>query len=224
AGAQGVPWNFAEWFVLSQTIVPALLYLPGSQGFRVPIRMAAYGIPLAALIYWWAQWRHVRPHMAPHPASPWLVAAIAYLLLMLMHPNTNSIMSGLAQVALYLAVLSPVFWAPKLVESPDRLRRLLWLILICSGISSFVGVMQVRDPDRWMPQEFSSVVVADRYGMANYSYQGADGREIIRPPGLSDTPGAVAGAGTFALFLGLVFIVSGGTRKKSMKAIAAVAA
>ena len=222
--AQRLPWNFAEWFVLSQTVLPALLYLPGSQAFRVPIRMAAYGIPLAALIYWWARWRHVRPQCAPHPAAPWLVVAIAYLLLMLMHPNTNSIMSGLAQVALYLAVLSPVFWAPKLVESPDRLRRLLWLILICSGISSFVGVMQVRDPDRWMPLEFSSIVVADQYGMDSASYQGADGRTIIRPPGLSDTPGAVAGAGTFALFLGLAFIVSGRTSKKSMKAIAAVSA
>ena len=154
---QRLPWNFAEWFVLSQTLLPALLYLPGSQEFRVPIRVAGYGIALAALAYWWARWRHVRPHCAPHPAAPWLVVAIAYLLLMLLHPNTNSITSGLAQVTLYLAVLAPVFWAPKLVESPDRLRRLLWLLLICSGISSFVGVMQVRDPDRWMPLEFSSV-------------------------------------------------------------------
>jgi hypothetical protein len=75
-----------------------------------------------------------------------------------------------------------------------------------------------------MPVEFSSVVLTDQYGMDSASYKGADGRTIIRPPGLSDTPGAVAGAGTFALFLGLVFIVTGRTRKKSMKAIAAVSA
>ena len=37
------------------------------------------------------------------------------------------------------------------------------------------------------------------------TYIGPDGRRIVRPPGLFDTPGAVCGAGTVAALLGLVF-------------------
>src|SRR5262249_25799823 len=158
-------------------------------------------------------WRDARPRYAPHPAVPWLIAAMACLLLMLMHPSTNGIASGFAQSALYLSVLAPVFCSPRLVESPDRLRRLLWLLLICNGLSSLVGVMQVRDPDRWMPSEYSSVTTTSKFGLDSVSYKGAGGQTIIRPPGLGDAPGAVAGAGVFALFLGLAFIAIGRTSK-----------
>ena len=43
-----IPWGFAEVFVISQTALPALLYLPGSQPFRLPIRISAFAISLAA--------------------------------------------------------------------------------------------------------------------------------------------------------------------------------
>jgi hypothetical protein len=198
-------WNFAEWFVLSQTLLPALLYIPGSQPFRVPIRMACYGITLAALVYFWRNTSRLRAH----PSVPWLLASMAYLGIMMAHPTTNSVASGLAQIGMYFSVLAPVIWAPRLVESPERLERLLWLLLVCNGLSSIIGVLQVYDPDRWMPAEFSSVYLNSEYGLGTVSYQGPDGQTIIRPPGLGDAPGAVAGAGILALFLGLVFVVTG---------------
>ncbi|MFZ1105835.1 MAG: hypothetical protein WAN86_23750, partial [Hyphomicrobiaceae bacterium] len=77
-----LPWNFAEWFVVSQTLLPALLYLPGSQPFRVPIRMACYGITLAALVYFWRS----RTSIRQHPSVKWLVLSLAYLGLMMLHP------------------------------------------------------------------------------------------------------------------------------------------
>jgi hypothetical protein len=200
-------WNFAEWFAVSQTLLPALLYLPGSQPFRVPIRMSCYGITLVALVYLWRN----RTGLRQHPSVKWLVLSMAYLGLMMLHPTTNSVSSGLAQIGIYFSVLAPVIWAPKLVESPARLERILWLLLICNGMSSVVGVLQVYDPDRWMPAEFSSVQLASQWGLGNVSYQGPDGRTIIRPPGLGDAPGAVAFAGILALFLGLVFVVTSRT-------------
>ena len=199
-----MPWNFAEWFVVSQTLLPGLLYLPGSQPFRVPIRMACYGITLAALAYFWRN----RTRLRQHPSVKWLVLSLAYLWLLMLHPTTNSVASGLAQIGLYLSVLAPVIWAPKLVQSPERLERILWLFLICNGLSSVVGVLQVYDADRWMPAEFSSVQLASQWGLGTVTYQGPDGRTIIRPPGLGDAPGAVAGAGVLAMFLGLVFVVT----------------
>lgn len=209
-----LPWNFAEWFVVSQTLLPALLYLPGTQAFRVPIRMGCYGITLAALIYYWRSSKR----SAHHPAVPWLIASMIYLTVMMAHPATNSLASGLAQIGLYFAVLAPVIWAPKLVESPVRLERLLWLLLICNGLSSIVGVLQVYDPARWMPAEFSSMFANSQFGLATVSYKGPDGQTIIRPPGLGDAPGAVAGAGILALFLGLV--IAGRSRSFSTKSSA----
>jgi hypothetical protein len=219
-----LPWNLAEWFILSQTILPALLYLPGSQAFRVPIRVASYGIGLVALAYFWLVIRQGnRNSIRPHPSLPWLAGALAYMGLMLLHPTTNSLLAGIAQIALYLSVLAPVIWAPAFVENPARLKRLLWLLLLCNGINSFVGVMQVQDPDRWMPKEFSSVFMESDYGLGTVTYQGADGRTIIRPPGLGDAPGAVCGPAVFALFLGLVFVITGKNwRQKLAAAIFAV--
>jgi hypothetical protein len=202
-----VPWNFTELFVLSQTFLPALLYLPGSQSFRTPIRMACYGITLAALFYFWSN----RQRLQPHPAVPWLIASMVYMALLLAHPTTNSVLSGVAQIGMYFSVLAPVIWVPKLVESPARLERLLWLLLICNGLSSVVGVLQVYDPGRWMPAELSSGYLKDELGLATVTYEGPDSRTIIRPPGLGDSPGAVAGAGVLALFLGLVLVISSRT-------------
>ena len=45
------PWGFLEWFIISQVALPALLYLPGTQGLRVPIRIAPFAISLAALVW-----------------------------------------------------------------------------------------------------------------------------------------------------------------------------
>jgi hypothetical protein len=65
-------------------------------------------------------------------------------------------------------------------------------------------VLQVYDPDRWMPRELSALYTGNANILAASSYVGPDGRVIIRPPGLFDTPGAVCGAGTIAALLGLV--------------------
>ena len=47
-----IPWGFAEVFIVSQTALPALLYLPGSQAFRLPIRFSAFAISLAAFAWY----------------------------------------------------------------------------------------------------------------------------------------------------------------------------
>ena len=58
--AQKVPWGFPEYFIISQTALPALLYLPGTQGIRLPIRFAAFAISLAAFV-WWQVHSNARP-------------------------------------------------------------------------------------------------------------------------------------------------------------------
>jgi hypothetical protein len=62
--------------------------------------------------------------------------------------------------------------------------------------------LQVVNPQTWLPKEFSSVVMSQSSGAL--TYMGPDGREIVRPPGLSDNPGAVCGPATTAALLGLI--------------------
>lgn len=132
---------------------------------------------------------------------------MGFLGLMIFHPNTNGLIGGLAQFGLYLAILAPVFWATKFVGSAKQLHRLLWILLICNGLNSVVGILQVHDPQRWMPKEFSRVITQGM-SMSMYTYKGANGQEIIRPPGLFDTPGAVCGPGMLAGFLGIALFLN----------------
>lgn len=201
---QNHPWGFPEFFVISQTALPAILFLPNTQVLRLPIRVAAFGISLAALAWWIGK----RRSSSPHPAAHWLVLAVAYLGLMIFHPTTNSFPAGLAQVILYLSVLAPVFWASAMIRSPERLMRLLVILLICNGVNSLVGVLQVYLPEYFMPQEFSNVITALKYGMSNFTYIDSAGKLAIRPPGLFDTPGAVCSAGMVAALLGFVLAVN----------------
>jgi hypothetical protein len=205
ADAKKVPWGFAEWFAISQTALPAILILPGTQPIRLPIRISAFAISLAAFA-WHVLWP--KAQLRPPQAQGWIFAVMALLAVMLSHPGTPSLVGGLAQIGVYVAVIVPLFWAPGLVESPERLARIMWLLLICAGVNSIVGVLQVYDPDRWLPAEFSRFLVQQDMGLGPVTFTGPDGREMVRPPGLFDTPGSVAGPAAYAALLGLVFAVS----------------
>lgn len=199
------PWGFAEFFVIAQSALPAILIMPGTQAIRLPIRMSAFLIPLAAFA-WWNLNSEART--TPARAQSWVFAVMFLLALMIFHPSTPTLLGGVAHTAVYFAVMTPLFWAPSFVKSPEHLARLLWLMLICSGLNAVVGVLQVYDPNRWLPAEFSRISMAG-LGLGPVSYRGPGGVMIVRPPGLFDTPGAVAGPAAYAALLGLVFAVSG---------------
>jgi hypothetical protein len=198
-----LPTGFVEWFVVAQTAIPAMLYLPGSQAYRLPFRIGAYAIALVGLAIWWFDGAARRE--TKHPAQPWLVMVVMYLSLMIFHPLTSGLLAGIAQTMLYTAIFCAVFWAPAFVNRPKQLVRILAILLICNGINSVVGVLQVYDPDRFMPSQFS--LSLSRTALQSATYVGPDGRAIMRPPGLFDTPGAVCGPGTVAALLGLVFAI-----------------
>jgi hypothetical protein len=204
-------WGLLELFVISQTVLPALLYFPAFQPLRLPVRVGSFIISLLALAA--AGWGKREPR---HPSAPWLVGSVAYLLLMIFHPSTNTYLAGFAQAMLYLAVLAPVFWAPQLVRSGAHVIRILGLLLILNGVNAGIGVLQVYAPATWMPKE---ITAADWNGVVQIrtlasssakvlSYKGVNGEKVIRPTGLFDSPGAVAGPGMFAGFIGLAFFAS----------------
>jgi hypothetical protein len=204
-GTTRIPWGFAEWFIISQTALPALLILPGTQAFRLPIRASAFLLPLAAFVKW-----ILDPVASSRPsrAQSWVFAILGLLTVMLFHPSTPTLEGGFAHIAVYFAVMTPLFWAPSYVKTPEHLARLLWILLMCCGANALVGVLQVYDPGRWMPAEFSRVTMANVMALGPLSYVGPNGLIIVRPPGIFDTPGAVAGPAAYATLLGVVFAVS----------------
>jgi hypothetical protein len=199
-----MPSGFVEWFAVGQTLLPALLFLPGSQAYRLPIRVGAYAISLGAFAVWWFYLGGRR--RGRHPAATWINFTLVWLALMMLHPDTNSYV-GVAQVSLYFAILCPVFWAPAYVTNRRTLVRALVVLLVCNGINSMVGVLQVYDPDRWMPRQLSSVYSGQGGDLilAASTFVGLNGRLMIRPPGLFDAAGAVGGAAMVATILGLIF-------------------
>src|SRR3954465_8262748 len=92
--------GFAEFFVVSQTVIPALLYFPGTQPFRLYIRTASFVISFAALA-WGAV--AVAKSPRPQPPQPWSFGAIAYVVVIFFPPLPSSTFAGLAQLVLYVS-------------------------------------------------------------------------------------------------------------------------
>src|SRR5438045_5858177 len=85
------PWGFAEVFIISQTALPALLYLPGSQAFRLPIRFSAFAISLGAFAWYQVESTTQLPRSR---MQPWVAASMSLLAVMLFHPQTSSLVAG----------------------------------------------------------------------------------------------------------------------------------
>ena len=165
-------WGFPEWFVVAQTVGPALLCLPGTQRFRVLLRMGVYVLSLLGLVLGMLRPRVTRGH----PAWTLLVIAAVYMALMILHPTTNTTMAGLAQVGMHLAITAPIFWAPQyFLGDYRRLARLLTILWVFNGASAMVGILQVRDPGTWIPAEFANGVNVYRGG-GGLVYRGGGGR------------------------------------------------
>jgi len=196
-------WGLPEWFAVAQVLGPALLYLPGSQSFRAPLRVGVFAFSLLGLVWCLRHSRFTRVHRS------WslLVIAAIYMASMIVHPATNTTMAGLAQIGMHIAIAAPLFWAPDYFRGDyRRLLRVLTILWVLNGASVVVGILQVRDPGTWMPAEFTSLLKTYKQTIASYQYRAADGTMAIRPPGLGDTPGAASGAGMFVAIVGLVYL------------------
>lgn len=196
-----VAWGWLEFFVLVQVLWGVLLFVPGSQNYRIYIRGFPYVASLVAL------GACVRSTGADSgaPGARWILASLALMVFSLVHPATW-LMSGTAQIVFQLAIAAPVFWTARNWLSPERLERMLLLVFGANFLGATVGLLQVYYPQTFMPPEFSRLALrlnADVVGALTYI--GADGREIVRPPGLSDIPGGAAVSATITALLGFAF-------------------
>jgi hypothetical protein len=192
-------WGWVEVFLAIQLLWGAALFIPGAQAYRTPVRATPYLASAAALIYYFRA-----PTGEPlHASAKWLLASFGLLALNLLHSTTHS-MAGVAQIVFQVSIAAPIFWMARAVRSERRVMRMVWLLFAASFVSSALGILQVYYPNTFLPPEFSTLGLEKNPEIiSSLTYRGADGREIIRPPGLSDMPGGAAAAAMVTVTLGL---------------------
>jgi hypothetical protein len=192
-------WPWLESFLVIQFLWGAALFLPNAQLIRPVVRALPYVSSIALLALYLPQKTERK-----HPASTsLLILALVVLAANLLHP-TSQFGAGVAQAGFQLTIAAPLFWAWKAVGDEARLVKLLKIILLLNVLSAGLGVLQVYFPDRFLPPQFSTLgmQLSDTW-VEELTYEGADGRVIVRPPGLTDQPGGAAIAGATAAVLGL---------------------
>lgn len=201
AGIARAGWGWLEYFVLAQVLWGVLLFVPGSQAYRIYIRAFPY---VASLVALGVCVRSSGPDGAV-PAARWILASLALMIVGLFHPSTW-LMSGTAQIVFQLSIAAPVFWVARNWLTAERLERVLLLVFGANFLSAAVGLLQVYYPQTFMPPEFSRLALQMNANVVGaLTYIGADGREIVRPPGLSDIPGGAAISATVTALLGFAF-------------------
>lgn len=163
--------------------------------FRVFFRTAAFVMSLVAL----GATAWTRP-LLRHKASGVGVGAIVILVLQALNPGTSSAIGALAAIALYVSILGPLFWVPRLEIDTAWFRRVVLMLWGFQALSALVGALQVYFPGTFQPSV--SALLDDNY-VSSLHITLANGQRILRPTGLTDTPGGAAGAGTYTILLAL---------------------
>lgn len=187
-------------FVLGFVCQVALL--SGAIGqVRVFVRMALFGTSIALLFA-------LRGRGAPSPAVKPAKFILAIVALAFFNPTTNTLSAGAAQVAMYLAILGPLFWIPRLSIDMSNLRRVLLIIWIFHSISAVVGILQVYFPGRFEPALSTVILNQGSAYVKALKFKNAYGELVFRAMGLSDVPGGAGTAGFYAALFGATFMLT----------------
>jgi hypothetical protein len=130
---------------------------------------------------------------------------MSILLIQILNPFGDRLLARIAQVTIYLAVLAPLVWAPRVQISYDMFRRVALIMWGFYAASSAVGVLQVKFPGRFNGATSNNY---DSTSLAYYNVALGDGSLIARPSGLSDVPGGAGTAGVNAIVFGLGFLLT----------------
>jgi hypothetical protein len=189
-------WTWAHTFILLQFTLQISLLFPQIGVLRLPVRVASFALSLFLFVL-------LRSKGAKHPATN--LAFIVLLIMLLqfsLHPYINSINAGAAQCAMYLAILSPLFWVRTLKITQIGFESLMFLMWSIHTMSASFGVLQIYFPGKFQPS-LSTTIQKSIYHGDNLLITLANGQEVYRPMGLTDVPGGAATAGFYALLFGV---------------------
>ena len=186
--------------VLFQIACQIALLTPALGALRVPIRSAVFG---ASLYLFFTVVGRRREHPSAN-AARWVLGIVA---LGIFHPYANTLTARLAQAAMYLAIIGPIIWVPRMRVALPTLRNVILTLWAFHTLSSAVGVLQVYFPGEFQPN-LSRVIAGRDEGYVNsLQITTATGERVFRPMGLTDIPGGASLAGMYAVLFGLAFFV-----------------
>jgi hypothetical protein len=172
------------------TVFPAMMFIPGLGPIRLVTRIGLFSMSLMA---WLTLGMRGGRSMGILPSAAWLTAAVVWMCLMIFHPDTNTLASGLAEIVLCASVMAPAFWGTEALTSPRQVRRLITILLLTNAASALVGLGQVFRPDIFSPPSMNVSFLQD--DVAESLKIEVNGQKIFRPSGLSDSPGAACWGG-----------------------------
>ncbi|MGO9449528.1 MAG: hypothetical protein ACLQDV_00565 [Candidatus Binataceae bacterium] len=148
------------------------------------------------------------PGKQTHPSTKPALLGMAFVGLAIFHPTTNSVAAGLAQFAINIAIMAPLLWVSHLTLDKAEVRRVLFIILAFQATSSLIGVLQIYYPGEFRGSLSSVIGSQGASYLRGLSYKNAAGSMVMRPSGLTDTPGGVGMAGQYATLLSLYFFLT----------------
>jgi hypothetical protein len=199
AGRNAKPTRLIEAFVIFELFCQVALLSSFFGQARFLFRFATFASNLALLAF--LSKNRCRYHPASKAAGWVMVIMCAEVL----NPQGNTKMAALAQIALYLAVLGPLFWVPRLRIDLKTVRNVILILWIFHTVSSSVGILQVYDPGRF---QFHISSVFSQGSLQGLMYKNGSGLLVLRPSGLSDVPGSAATSGFYATLLGLLVVIN----------------
>lgn len=198
-------FGMLEWCVVLQTLLPALLFVPALRPFRMIDRAISYVLPLLAWALVAMSGRKVAGGRKYLPA-PWLLFNVVWLGVCIFHPTTHTLLAGTAEAVFAVSIICPGLWAAQAIRDRRQLGRMMILLLICNGAGALVGMGQVYRPDIFEPPSYM-MLEQNAARQESLSFTTEDGRQVIRPAGLTDTPGGACLAGSIACLAGVAVAV-----------------
>jgi len=194
------PWLLA--FLLLHIGCQLMLLVPELSSVRTLVRMAAFGVSLAFLV--------VIPSMGVRRTSLRTVALCILILLGLefFHPEGGGLLAALASIMMKLAVLAPIFWVPRTGTTASQAQSLITILWLFYAASAVLGVLQAYFPGQFQPPISAVLAEKGRSALSGLEIELASGERILRPMGLTDSPGGAAGAGLYAVLLGTGVLLS----------------
>ncbi len=203
-----------RWFIIIE-VASQLAIISPLGGARTLIRMAAFGSSLAFLVL-------ARGKAGFHPARPMALVVVVLLGLSVLNPTAAALPAALAQVGLYLAIMAPLFWVPRLRVTTKTLRMLLMTMWVFHTVGSLVGVLQVYFPGHFQPNVSPVILGLGRGYAESLKIVTSGGVRVFRPMGLTDVPGGAASSGLYAVVLGIGVYLTSERRWLSASAIGSV--
>ncbi|HEY5219967.1 MAG TPA: hypothetical protein VIJ16_09160 [Gemmatimonadaceae bacterium] len=202
---------WVRWFIIIQVVTQLAIISPLG-GARTLIRMAAFGSGLIFMVL-------VKGKGTPHPARTPALAVLLVIGLAVFHPTAAALPAALAQVGLYVAILAPLFWVPRLTVGAQTLRTVLLILWVFHSVGSAVGVLQVYFPGRFQPNLSPVILSLGKGYVQSLMITTSAGVKVYRPMGLTDAPGGASSSGFYAVVLGIGMFF---TTKRKWVSVAAI--